>query len=819
MGIQLGNINEKAKVLIYKLDPNGNEVWLKVYELPTTLLNGGNSITTTNTSLVIVVAGGSPGSVSLQVDKNTGQMLQAYTFPNNVGGLGNDRYLKFDNDRIYYGSNDNNGGGIIGIFDTTARLIKMKKTNSFSIASGAADVKNGKFYIVSSYFNGSVVKDVFVKTDTALNILQAKEYSRIKWALPAGVWASDNGSIYTAGGFTYGGINGGYYDPYFRKYDTSGNTGTCAVNNLALSFTDYPLTCTPITFTPLIRAFTPGNVSVVLTPDYDGPHIAEVICSSSQLCSSVDVTGTGIICQLNQPFTYKAQRNAGCNLPVSWTYDTTYAVLQNTTDTTAIFKFIRAGSTKIYAKINTGCNFYVDSLDVLIQNVPTNFSLGADTSLCPGDTLILTAGNGFNSYLWQNGSTDSVFIVRGPGQYYVTVTNLCGNTYKDTINISPSPVPYLFIGNDSAVCKGDTLRLSAQPGFSIYNWLPAGTVTGTGPQVYSIPVSSVTIWVKAVTAAGCTASDTININSISPPPLFIGNDTAFCVTDSLLLQASPGFVSYLWSNTSTGTSVTAHQAGSYWVKATAANGCIAKDTITILPPYALPQPKLGADFSLCMGEQKVLNPGNFSVYKWHDGSTANIYTVKNPGTFYVTVTDMHKCIASDTVIMTMVLPAPSNFLKASDTLCQYASITIAPLKNFNSYLWSNGGLTKTITVSAPGNYVLTVTDSAGCTGKDTIQIAGKQCFAGVYVPNAFTPNKDNLNDLFKPKVYGTALQYKLEIFNRYGEKIFVTTDVLNGWDGTFKGDAQPGGTYNWQCWYQLQGLEPVYKQGIVLLIR
>lgn len=819
MGIHLGNINEDARVLIYKLDPNGNEVWLKVYEIPITLLNAGNSITATNSSLVIVVEGSTQGSISLQIDKNSGQMLHAYTFPNNVAGAGYDRFLKFDRDRVYYGSNDASGNGIIGIFDTTAFLIKMKKTFFFNIAKGAADVKDGKLYLMRSYYNGGIYKDAFIKTDSALNLLMAKEYNMLKWTSPSGIWVSNNGSIYTAGDFSFGGINGGYYDPYFRKFDTSGNTGTCAVNSLAFSFTDYPLTCTPLTFTPLIRAFTPGNVSVVLTPDYEGPRIAELLCSSSPLCNSVDVTGLGIICQLNQPFTYKAQRNPGCNLPASWSFDTTYAVLQNTTDSTAAFKFIRTGNTRIYAKINTGCNFYIDSIDVLIQNVTGNFSLGADTILCPGDTLRLNAGTGFSSYLWQNGSTDSVFIARTAGQYYVSVTNLCGNTYKDTINISASPVPYLSIGKDSAICKGDTLHLSAQPGFNSYTWFPAGAVTGTGSQVYCIPLAPVSVWVKAVTAAGCSATDTINITSISAPSILLGNDTAFCITDSLRLNAGPGFVSYLWSTASTNASVIIKQAGSYWVKATAANGCIARDSITILPPYPLPQPKLGADFSLCLGDQKILNPGNFSLYKWHDGSTASTYTVRNPGSFHVTVTDSHKCIASDTVIMLKMLPVPANFLKAGDTVCQYASITITPLKNFNSYLWSNGGLSKTITVSAPGNYTLTVTDSTGCAGKDTIMISGKTCITGVFIPNAFTPNKDNLNDIFKPRVYGVTLQYKFEVYNRYGEPVFITTDPLKGWDGTFKGDVQPGGAYNWQCWYQLQGAEPVYKQGSVILMR
>jgi gliding motility-associated-like protein len=818
-GFHLGNTNEDARVLIYKLDANGNEVWLKVYEVPATHLTGGIAITATNTSLVIVVEGGVPGSVSLQVDKNTGQMLHAYTFSNNMGGAGYNRFLKFDNDRIFYSSNDVSDISIIGVFDTTARLIKMKKTNLSHIAKGNADAKDGKFYMVTGYYNGSTYKDVFLKIDTALNPILAKEYDVFKRRTTSGLWVNDNGAIYTAGNLSYGGVNSSYYDPFFRKFDTSGNTGTCAFANSPVVFTDYPVTVSPITYIPLARSFTPGNVTIQLTPDYYGQQIAEVLCSSSPLCNSVDLTGPVTICQLNQPFTYTAHRNPGCNLASSWLYDPSFAILQNTTDTSAVFKFIRLGNTRIYTKINTGCNFYIDSVDVLIQNVTGSFSLGRDTSLCPADTLRLNAGTGFNSYLWQDGSSDSVFIVRTAGQYFVTVSNLCGNIYKDTINVTLSTVPYLYIGKDSTVCKGDTLQLIAQPGFSNYTWLPPGTVTGTGQQVYCIPTVPVTISVKATTAAGCSASDTININILTAPPVFLGNDTAFCITDSLLLNAGPGYISYLWNNSNTSSSIVIKQGGLYWVKAISSNGCIVKDSITVLPPYALPQPKLGADFTLCIGQQRTLNPGNFSLYKWQDGSIASNYTIKNPGTYYVTVTDSHKCIASDTVIMSKLLPPPSDFLKASDTVCQYSSITVSPVRGFSSYLWSNNTFQKATTITTAGIYTLTVTDSAGCSGKDTIQVIGKTCFTGVFIPNAFTPNSDSRNDIFKPTVFGVTLQYRLQVFSRYGELVFNSNDPSLGWDGNYKGNVQPGGAYTWQCWYQLPGAEPVYKRGSVLLLR
>jgi gliding motility-associated-like protein len=87
------------------------------------------------------------------------------------------------------------------------------------------------------------------------------------------------------------------------------------------------------------------------------------------------------------------------------------------------------------------------------------------------------------------------------------------------------------------------------------------------------------------------------------------------------------------------------------------------------------------------------------------------------------------------------------------------------------------------------------------------------------VPNAFTPNGDGINDVFKPAIYGTAVNYTMTIFNRWGQMIFKTRDPGKGWDGTLSGELQPEGTYIWDCQFQLLGNKPDHKSGTVVLIR
>ncbi len=90
---------------------------------------------------------------------------------------------------------------------------------------------------------------------------------------------------------------------------------------------------------------------------------------------------------------------------------------------------------------------------------------------------------------------------------------------------------------------------------------------------------------------------------------------------------------------------------------------------------------------------------------------------------------------------------------------------------------------------------------------------------GLYTPNAFTPNNDGHNDLFKPIIYGILKQFEFSILNRYGETVFYTKDISRGWDGKFKGVIQNTGTFVWICTYQLDNQMLNVEKGSVLLLR
>ena len=132
---------------------------------------------------------------------------------------------------------------------------------------------------------------------------------------------------------------------------------------------------------------------------------------------------------------------------------------------------------------------------------------------------------------------------------------------------------------------------------------------------------------------------------------------------------------------------------------------------------------------------------------------------------------------------------PTNFLPADTIICSYLGALIQVRGDFEQYNWSTGETGKSIQVKTAGKYDCHVVSRDGCQGTESIRIDLKDCEALLVFPNAFSPNHDGLNDVFRLKYPGHAADYNLQIFNRQGQKIFETSDPSAGWDGTFQWSA------------------------------
>ncbi|HAO47562.1 MAG TPA: gliding motility-associated C-terminal domain-containing protein [Ferruginibacter sp.] len=238
---------------------------------------------------------------------------------------------------------------------------------------------------------------------------------------------------------------------------------------------------------------------------------------------------------------------------------------------------------------------------------------------------------------------------------------------------------------------------------------------------------------------------------------------------------------------------------------------------TVLTVHTNPTPDLGPDRKICTGSSVFITPGVFAGYLWQDNSTQPTFVLNQTGNYWVRVTDANNCSASDTLTILALDTIPKNFLPANQQLCYGNELKIA-VPGYQDYRWSTGAVSSSITLRNFGIFYLTVKDFNDCTGTDSITVTRANCVP-IAIPNAFTPNGDGLNDVFRPTINQEVKRFYFTVFNRYGEKIFETHEYGKGWDGKYKGKDQPAGSYVYLIRFtNIFGWSPE-NNGTVLLIR
>jgi gliding motility-associated-like protein len=465
----------------------------------------------------------------------------------------------------------------------------------------------------------------------------------------------------------------------------------------------------------------------------------------------------------------------------------------------------------VEASNSAGC-MKRDSINVDFKPLPV-YNLGADAAICSGDSLTFNATvAGAASYLWNTGAASPTIKAAQAGLYWCDVKK-DGCTFRDTVAITAvKPAPVVNLGNDITVCQGIPVTLDATNPNASYQWQD-GAIT----PVYH-PVVAGLYWVEVInTTSGCKKSDSINVSFTAAPVFNLGIDTAICAADTIILNATvSGATNYLWNNGVTTATIKAYQAGLYWCNVSKGS-CSFRDSLNITAIKPSPVINLGADQTVCEGITVSLNatyPG--AAYQWQDGNTNPIYSVTQQGTYFVHL-NLNGCKRSDTVKINYNLK-PVFTLGPDQMICAGNTITLAPVVDPAwQLLWQDGTKGPVYNIAQIGTYSLSATNNCGTT-TDAIQITKGLC--SVYIPNAFTPNGDSKNDLFK--IFGTELitAFNLKIFNRYGQIVFETADKNKGWDGKLNGKDSPAGGFIYLLAYKENGA-PELKQvkGSFVLIR
>ncbi len=522
---------------------------------------------------------------------------------------------------------------------------------------------------------------------------------------------------------------------------------------------------------------------------------------------------------MSQTYDYIAHKDPACGDPVVWEYDRSKIRTVSEDGSKASLQFQEPGVFVVRARKPYPCIDIIDSVIVTVSPALMNYTLGNDTTLCPGDSLILRPTGKYDIYLWQDNSDADSFIVRTAGTYRCTVTDSCGNQKSDEVMVGyhnpwtpafPAPV---------TKCPADTVLLPETTGLHMVSWSPADqSIIFTSGRFGAFARTNTNYSLKARDPYECAVKADWLMSVWPTPVISLGADTTICPEGTAVFSAPSGFESYAWSTGSVIRQITVRSTGKYWVHATDGHGCIASDTVQVRN-FASLQPKIIGNNWICRDQTTVLDAGDFSTYQWLGGSQNRRITVTDTGYFQVMVTDMHTCKGSAGFHIEGFAESPANFLPADTTVCSHDVTMLATYRSFDRYLWSTGETGPSLKVSQAGQYRVEVVDEKGCFGTDSSRVTAKDCEAKIWFPNAFTPNGDGVNDVFRLKFPGRAANYHLEIFNRWGQRIFESMDPSAGWNGVFSGLEQPVGTYVWMVRWSSQDGVAHHDEGTVVLIR
>ncbi len=201
-------------------------------------------------------------------------------------------------------------------------------------------------------------------------------------------------------------------------------------------------------------------------------------------------------------------------------------------------------------------------------------------------------------------------------------------------------------------------------------------------------------------------------------------------------------------------------------------------------------------------------------YLWNTGDVSTRITVTNAGLYWQEIKQAG-CTVRDSINISLK-PTPVVNIGNDTSVCKNKSIVFDAGNTATSYLWNNGANTQTITVTKPGLYYVDVAID-GCTGSDTAVVSLGDC--EFFIPSAFTPNKDGLNDDFGVLSDFSYQRFSFKIYDRYGHTIFAAKDITQKWDGSYKGLALPMGAYPWIIEYVNNKGEKKFYKGTALLIR
>jgi len=432
------------------------------------------------------------------------------------------------------------------------------------------------------------------------------------------------------------------------------------------------------------------------------------------------------------------------------------------------------------------------------------------------------AGGSYNLNTLKTGSTSpGNWSVVGSGSNWPTVagttlnttTSTPAGTYTVRYTLSPAPSPgcptyseRTFVVNalpnpslaNKSTCSGTSTTFDAGAGYTSYTW----SGLGTGTQQTTTAQNAGTYTVTVTNANNCsrTVSATLTVNSASVNI----SDQSVCVGTNASFSVPAGSTSYSWTGpnafTANTNSINVSTTGKYKITIVA-NGCSASDS-AILGNYTL-TPIALADVSFCSGSSATISASNYTNHQWSGpngfNSTSSSVATSVAGTYYLSAKDNNNCTNYDTIEVTVnANPTVSLPQDTSKCFTEQETYSASVANIYNSVLWSTNESTNSITISNAGTYWVEVGNNFNCSARDTIVLSLKCGPTPPCFPNVVTPNGDGQNDGFTycdsiPE--SKVAKCHMEIYDRWGLKLFTSDAKVPNWDLKFNGNEVSGGVY------------------------
>lgn len=491
----------------------------------------------------------------------------------------------------------------------------------------------------------------------------------------------------------------------------------------------------------------------------------------------------------------------------------------------------------------SGVFTYADNNYILVNPTPIITITPGSPAICIGSNIILTA-SGASTYSWIPVSTLSsdtgIAVTAAPTvttTYTVTGTDINGNTNTNTVTVTVNPRPIMSVSSAGTltICNGSNINLTAS-GASTYSWTPSATLSsGTGETVTATPASTTTYIIIGTDVNGCsnrlTVTVTVNPNQsavfsypgttfcqsgTNPAPIFTGDGTPgnFGSTEGLVFVNVNSGVIDLYSST----------PGTYTVTNTIAGGCFSSSFASTI--IILPKPVLTVNsVSICEGNIASLFASGANSYQWSTGENTSVIVVSPISSTTYTVTGIISGCISTAISSVTVSPMPIINVNANVNLNLGNSTQLFATGGITYHWTPAAGLSCTDCpnpIASPGattTYCVEAFNGIDCSDRAfvTVTVYEIKC-DDIFVPNAFSPNGDEMNEL--ECIMGSCISnMEFVIYDRWGEKIFESTDPINCWDGTYRG--KPMNTAGFVYFFKATLItgEKISKKGNVNLIR